>query len=314
MEQTIENPLAIQVREAKLPEHDAISLQDAFLPFFEQAEQWRNEASSIQVTSAEDEEGMKKARETRLQLQHIRCEVEKKRKELKEDSLRKGKAIDGMANVIKFLIKPIEEHLEKQEKFVELELEKKRQERRLEREAQLLPFGVDVTMYNLAEMSEEHYGSLLSSSQQLFKMKQDAEKKEREEAEAKAKAEREEAERIRAENEKLRKEAEARQKEIDQERAAKEKVEAELRAKQEEEEKNAREAKEQAAKEERKRIEQEKQAKLAPDKDKLAKFADSIVAIPMPDVTSPEARAVVEKAIDMLAKASKFVKQQSLSL
>ena len=45
--------------------------------------------------------------------------LKKVRKELKEESLRKGKAIDGVANIIKFLIEPVEKYLEDQEKFIE---------------------------------------------------------------------------------------------------------------------------------------------------------------------------------------------------
>jgi hypothetical protein len=42
---------------------------------------------------------------------------------LKEQALREGKAVDGIANVLKALIVPLEEHLDKQERFVEIRAE-----------------------------------------------------------------------------------------------------------------------------------------------------------------------------------------------
>ena len=106
--------------ENKLNSASANDLQAAFMPYFEQASEWRDKAAGIKVTSLAQTAEMRKAREARLALRDIRINTEKTRKELKEDSLRTGKAIDGMANVIKFLIEPIEEYLEKQEKYGEM--------------------------------------------------------------------------------------------------------------------------------------------------------------------------------------------------
>ena len=63
---------------------------------------------------------MKLARVGRLFLMKKRTAIETVRKELKEQALREGKAIDGIANVLKALIIPIEEYLKKQEDFVVL--------------------------------------------------------------------------------------------------------------------------------------------------------------------------------------------------
>ena len=95
------------------------SLRTMFEPFFTAAESWRVKALACKVTDATDLRGMKFARESRLALKEIRVAAEKKRKEAKEDSLRKGKAIDGFANILKAAIEPIESYLEDQEKFAE---------------------------------------------------------------------------------------------------------------------------------------------------------------------------------------------------
>jgi len=79
-----------------------------------------DKANAIKVTGAGDVAAMKLARTTRLSLKNIRVEVEKTRKSLKEESLREGKAIDGMANIVKFLIVPVEQGLQEKEDFVKL--------------------------------------------------------------------------------------------------------------------------------------------------------------------------------------------------
>ena len=64
----------------------------------------------------------KKARSMRLQLKEIRIKTEKKRVFLKEDSKKKGQAIDAVAKIIKSMITPTEEHLKLQEDFVKIKL------------------------------------------------------------------------------------------------------------------------------------------------------------------------------------------------
>jgi len=338
-----DSPLAVQLQENQLNEHESAALQSTFEPFFQQAQEWRAKAEAIQVASADDKEGMKNAREARLALKNIRVDVEKKRKDLKEESLRKGKAIDGMANVIKYLVVPIEEHLQQQEDFVRIQEEKQKQELKETRERELMELEVDISFYNLAEMPEEQYGKLLETSKATHQEKKEAaEKAERERIE-REKAEAEERERIRQENERLKAEAEAREKALAKERAKaeeerkrieaehqakleaerkeRERIEADHLAKMESERKEREriEAKERAkveAEEKAKRDEEEKkrQSELAPDKEKLVALADRIASIDIPAVSSKEAKAVVEKAVELLSQASQYVKTQSISL
>lgn len=65
----------------------------------------------------------KLARAARLSIKQLRVNAEKRRKELKEDSLRMGKAIDGANNILLALIVPIERRLE------DIELAEERAER-----------------------------------------------------------------------------------------------------------------------------------------------------------------------------------------
>ena len=94
-------------------------LMKSFAGYFNQARTLAEEAKSIVVKDETQTDLMLKARETRLALKNIRVEAEKTKIQLKEQSLREGNAIQGVYNVIKALIVPVEEHLEKQEKFIE---------------------------------------------------------------------------------------------------------------------------------------------------------------------------------------------------
>lgn len=117
----MENQLSILVKESGLEETKAKFLLDQFTNYFEIASEWEVKASAICVTSADQKVDMQMARAGRLFLREKRIAIEKSRKALKEQSWREGKAIDGIANVLKALIVPIEEWLDKQEHFVEIQ-------------------------------------------------------------------------------------------------------------------------------------------------------------------------------------------------
>lgn len=218
-----DNALAIEVRKEQLPESEALALQQSFLPFFQQAEAMKEQALSIKVTSVDQVEDIKKAREWRLTIKNIRVDCEKVRKALKEESLRKGRAIDGMANVIKYLIAPIEQHLDDQEKFVERQEAQRIEALRQKRVSELWQYQVDGNNFpNLGAMPEEQYTLLLSGVKTQFEnavaaaKKAEADRIERERLKA------EEDERIRKENEALRIENEKQKKKAEAERVKRE--------------------------------------------------------------------------------------------
>lgn len=187
-----EDQLQMIVSGSGLEKTKADMILEKFQDYFAMASEWEAKARTIIVTNEDQEVDMKMARTGRLFLREKRIAIENARKELKEQALREGKAIDGIANVLKALIVPIEEYLEKQEKFVELRDKAKAEEERIA-----------------------------------------LEKKAEEERIAKEKSEAEEREKIRIENEKLKKEAEAKEKELQEERrkVESEKIEAERKSK-----------------------------------------------------------------------------------
>jgi hypothetical protein len=322
----MEKSLVQIVETTGLEQSKAQIILTSFTGFFEQAKEWETKAKALVITDPSQKKEMQLARDARLALKEIRVNAEKARKELKEQSLREGKAIDGIANVIKALIVPIEEYLEKQEKFVE-NIEAERKARiYAERVSQIQPFIEDINLFNIKEMSDEAFAKLLEGSKLAFDARQQAIKKAEEERIAKEKAEAEERERTRLENEKLKKEAEVREKAIAEERkkadeekkkleaqqaeerTKREKVERELKERKEAEEKAKREAEAKAKKEAEVKAEAERQSRLAPEKDKIFAFAENIKKVDVPRNLSEPAQRIVNEAEKKLLAISQEIK------
>jgi DNA-directed RNA polymerase subunit RPC12/RpoP len=130
----MENQLQVIVQTSGLDQTKADYILTQFTDYFKIAAEWETKAKSIIVTNENQTVDMQIARVGRLFLREQRIKVEKARKTLKEQALREGKAIDGIANVLKALIEPIEEYLEKQEKFIEIKAAEKAEQERIENE------------------------------------------------------------------------------------------------------------------------------------------------------------------------------------
>jgi hypothetical protein len=244
--------MAVIEKENVEPE-TSLSIQKNFVDYFNMVDEFAKKAGMIKVTDSSQKTDMQMARVLRLALRDIRIKADKKRKELKEDSLRYGKAVQGVYNVLEYMIIPIEKTLEEQENFIEIQAEKIRLElrqKRLEHSAcvfEYMPIGID-----LGTITEEQYLVIYNDAQnkltekiayekRLEQEKIDAEKARLEEI---ARIE-EEKKKIEAENLRLKKERErleaeerkriAEQRELEQKRkqeedAIKAKREAEERA------------------------------------------------------------------------------------
>lgn len=241
--------LEIIVESSQLSAEENSQLKNSFFPYFDQANEWIKKANKIVVTDITQRDIMAQARESRLRLKEVRVNVEKTRKELKESIVRKGKAIDGLANILKFLIEPIEEHLEKQEKFAEVQENLRKDKLEADRKELLAPYGKDISFYNLRDMTEEAFAELHGIIKTAWQNEVDATLKANEEREAREKQEAEEREAQRIENERLKEEARVRDEELRKEREAREQREREER---EEKEKAEAQKKEQEKLEKRK--------------------------------------------------------------
>lgn len=207
-----ENALVVVAQESGLEAPKVELLLSNFKTVFQKAKEISERAGSIVVTDESQTALMGQARAARLELKNLRVETEKTRKQLKDQSLREGKAIDGMANIIKAVIVPLEERLEKQEKFAEAKAAERKAKRYSDRIEALSPYVDNVGIYNLNDMEEDAFTVLLDQSKKAYDAAVKAEEIAKAEQAAREKAEEEERQRIREENKKLKEEAEAREK------------------------------------------------------------------------------------------------------
>lgn len=254
----MQNQLEVIIRDSALDTTKAKYILDNFQNYFEIASEWEVKAKSLVVTRADQKAEMEMARTGRLFLKEKRIAIENSRKKLKEDALREGKAIDGIANVLKALIVPIEEYLDEQEHFVEREQEKKEAAMRLEIEKRMEEERIAKEKAEAEERERIRLENERLKKEAIEKERQIAEERKKQEAvlaaeRAKAEAERNKQaaiiaeERKKAEAEKAKAEAEKRAVE---EKARKEKAEQERKIAEEKEkvEKAKRKAKEAADK------------------------------------------------------------------
>lgn len=294
-----QNQIVTVISQSSVETETAVMLKNAFMPFFDEANKWAESARQIIVTDESQTDLMASARKARLELKNIRIAAEKKRKELKEDSLRYGKAVQGVYNVIEFVISPIEKHLEQQERFVEIQAEKKKAEIKEARTIELaeyqeyVPLGIDY-----GSMVDDDFQKLLSGAMAQKTAKEEAEKKAAAEKIEKEKRDAEERARIEAENAKLKEIAAENETKLKEAREAKEKAEAEQRKiEAENKRKKEEEDKIKAAAEEA-----DRKAKNAPDKEKILAFINVLSSLEYPDVKNAEAQNIVDFAKMQIGK------------
>jgi len=199
------NALAVRIDGEKLGTL-AESIKAAFLPLVEQRDTILMQARDIVVHDATEVTLMQKAGDARKALKRIRTTAEAARKKFKDDFLRGGRAIDGIAASVMAPCEAEEDRLAAQEEFAVRVEAARKAKLKAEREKELGQYlGIQTALYDLANMPEDRYQSLLMTSWAEADAKHDAEVKA-----AKA-AERLEAARVaeeavmKAENERLRK-------------------------------------------------------------------------------------------------------------
>jgi len=293
----MDNQLQTIVQSSGLDKIKADFILQQFQDYFKIAGEWELKAKSIVVTDASQTTDMEMARVGRLFLKEKRVAIEKARKSLKEQALREGKAIDGIANVLKALIVPIEEYLDKQEHFAENKAKEEAEQKRIEEEQKaeedrikqekilmlhnerkqiVLPYlswwDGNLASANLGELPEEDFKNIVSG----LKLKKEEYDKKQED--------------IRIENEKLKIEKERaeldRKKQEEETRKEREKLEAE---------KKAIEDKARQDKEEAERKAQEAQEKVEKDKQEAERKAREEREKQEAILAEQKAKAEVEK-------------------
>lgn len=281
-----------------LPGDRGLQIRKVFEPFFDDFRTTVEEAKGITPDQP------KKAREVRLRLKGIRTGAEKARKELKAESVRTGRAIDGVKALLDHALVPIEKAMDEIEKAEERREAAQREARIQRRRNQILQYD-DPNLYRFEDLSEDEFSTLLDRVRADHEAREESERIRREEEERKRREEeeqhkREEEERrrreveIEEENRRLREEAARReaeeQKKLERERAEKaerERREAEERKARERAEQEAREAREKAERlerearerERRKREEEERIARIeaqAGDRDRVKRYLEAV--------------------------------------
>jgi hypothetical protein len=259
----VDAKLEATIEQAHLEPATAQGLLETFRPLFAKAREISATAANLSVTDATQVTEIKQARSLRLALRAVRIEAEKARKTLKEDSLRRSKAIDGVYNVLEYAVVPVEKQLLDMEEFAQRAEASRKAKIKADREQLLAPYGIDTTFFQLAEMSEQAFAQLLDNTRTAHEAKQLAAKRAEEERIAREKAEAAERERVRQENERLKREAEEREAvaNAEREKLQREKAEIEARARAEREAAEATAREERRKSEEAARIERERVAK-----------------------------------------------------
>ena len=264
----LETPELLVIEKSK-----AEQIKATFVPMVEMLEAFENRYSEV---ISESENGITKdvttkAKRLRIDIGRVRIETEKVRKEQKEEYLRAGKAIDGVSNILKWAVTDKENRLKEIENYFEIQEQKRLEELQTKRADMLSAYIEDAHERNLSDMEEDVWNAYFQTKKKEYEDRIEAERKAEEDRIAKERAEAQERERIRKENERLKKEAEERERlaEIEAEkrakeeaaRLAKEKAERHAREEKERKEREAFESKLRAEREAREKVEREERAK-----------------------------------------------------
>lgn len=319
----------------------------AYAPHFDRFNELRDGAKDIPISAPNA------ARKLRLELKAIRVAAEKTRKELKEDSLRRGRVVDGINAILEMQLVPVEKAMDAIEKAEEIAEQKRRDALKAERFALLSPYA-DATFYDLGNMPAAQWDNLLMGAKAAHEARLAAAAKAEadriatelaaaELREKQRQAEQDERDRMQAENTRLAKvAAEEKAKREESERvarlaaaeneakASKEREAADAKAKQElgeaieaviiaEQKRQAAESELKAKQEaESKRLAAEKaaarKAAAAPDRQKLAAMAGAVRLIAVPSLTTEAGIALKAKIQEQVAKFASWLEAEAAKL
>jgi len=283
-----------------LEEERAVLIAEKFNDFFLQGNEWAERAKGISVTSSEQVIEMKQAREGRLFLKQRRVGIENLRKDLKERSLKEGRAIDMIAKHLTSLIEPTEKYLEEQERFPIREMARLRREMLDSRLERLKAFDSErINENTLSLMSEQEFVDYLDTCRQLFEGAQQ-DKRERETQQQREAQEREQLRKQVAEQVELLKIAE--------------KDKQELRDTAKVNELDAQKYWEHKRNEQREEEEQQRQDSLATDRDKALRFATAIAKLHIPEVENDDAQTMIAHAHSLLIQAQAYLERHANKL
>lgn len=154
----IPEPLREKARALSLPDSLAADLLRSYAPHAIAGSAIKAKLAALPVV------GPSEAREIRLAMVKVRTGSDKTRKELKADSLLRGKAIDGLHAMIELDATAIEKQMEDIEKAAERAEAARIAALRDERLATLRPYVADPSVYQVERMTETAFAELVDSS------------------------------------------------------------------------------------------------------------------------------------------------------
>lgn len=307
----------IKANEYGLTESKAQQIENVFLPMVAMLKDFEEVYNKVIAMPIENPESATAAKRLRLDISKIRIEADKVHKAAKEESLRTGKAIDGIRNILKYAVTEKEEALKKIETYAERMEADRIEKLASKRIVSLLQYGIEeeeTGHLNLGEMAQQVFDNFLAGIKANYESRIKAEREAEEAEAARLKAEAEERARMKKENELLKAEAEKIEKERIAERKKQEellKAEHEKQAKLQAEIKAKVEAERKAAEAEAEKV---RKASLAPDREKLISFAASLKLLVMPNVQSDEAKAVLNSTKLLLQKVDDYINEKAKDL
>lgn len=309
MEKTaIENELAL----FNLPESMQIELKANFTDYFTQLKVWEKEVLEIEVTDKSQNDKIEKAKIACKNLASTRIEIEKRRKKLKADSLNIGKAIDQVAKKLQGVIEPLETHAKNQAQFVELQEAKRRTELIEVRSQLLAPYCEDLTIYRLADLTDEAFQDVLTNSKLAYEAKIAIEKQAEIERIKQEKLQKEKEALQQIEIEKLKQQAREREMlfKIEQDKLKKEQLErAEIEAEKRKLEAEKIRLEKEKELESAKKLEAEQRRLAAGDVEKLKELAQILIHMDLPECSDKKYQVLVyEIASDLMLIKEKIMK------
>ena len=202
--------LDVVITESGLQLNEAEAIKQSYLPYFEQLNDIKEQATKINFDEPTDIDE-KIARELRLKLVKIRTGSEDVKKERKKIHSLKANLEQSAWNLIKDTCLLDEEKFSAVEKRREIEEKQRKENLRIEREAAVEPYGADIEHIALGEMSEEVWNNYFSGVKASHEQRVAAELKAEEDKVAAEQAAADERARIQEENERLQAEVEAKE-------------------------------------------------------------------------------------------------------
>ena len=276
---------------------------------------------ALKVTSPEDKKGYALVHEARMQCRDLRVLATKIAKAGREDAVKEQKAWIAEEKRVVGQIEEVESYLEAQERIVdeakekaEKEAAKKIEKEKLEAEARkrervekrvnaLTAVGVFRSFQELDEMIDSDFDILLKKSTETH----EAALKQKAEDDEKRRIEQKRLDDQKAEQDRVAAAQRAEQKKLDDAKRLQELEDAKKKAAEDArvaaEQKAKREAEEKAEKERLAKIEADRIAALAPDKEKLKKFADALDKLPVPEMKTADGKKILAEATALIEEA-----------